>query len=96
MSDSTRRLPGTATRPPVTFTFDGQPLTAQQGDSLAMALWANGIADVRRSSRDGAPRGVLCNMGICYDCLVVVDGVTLRSCMVIVQDGMRVARGGKP
>ena len=96
MNDASRRLPGTAERPPVAFTFAGQRIEARQGDSLAMALWAAGIADVRRSSRDGAPRGVLCNMGICYDCLVVVDGVTLRSCMVIVQDGMRVARGGKP
>lgn len=95
MNDASRRLPGTAERPPVTFTFAGQRVEARQGDSLAMALWAAGIADLRRSSRDGSPRGVLCNMGICYECLIVVDGDTVRGCMQVVRDGMDVRRGGK-
>ena len=51
---------------------------------------------LRASSKDAAPRGVLCNMGICYECLVVVDGVTVRACTTLVREGMRVERGGKP
>lgn len=90
------RLPGSTDRPVVTFTFGGRPIRAFAGDSLAMALWAAGHTELRASSRDGAPRGVLCNMGICYECLVVVDGVTQRACMVPVRDGLRVERGGKP
>jgi aerobic-type carbon monoxide dehydrogenase small subunit (CoxS/CutS family) len=43
----------------------------------------------------GSPRGVLCNMGICYECLVVVDGETVRSCTTLVEPGMNVERGGK-
>ena len=96
MSNDASRLPGTTDRPVVTFTFGGQPIRAFTGDSLAMALWAAGHTGLRASSRDGAQRGVLCNMGICYECLVVVDGVTQRGCMVAVRDGLRVERGGKP
>jgi predicted molibdopterin-dependent oxidoreductase YjgC len=35
-------------------------------------------------------------MGICYECLVVVDGATVRACTTLVRDGMVVARGGRP
>jgi predicted molibdopterin-dependent oxidoreductase YjgC len=90
------RLPGTGDRPPVRFSFAGREIVARQGDTVAMALWAAGERALRASSRDGAPRGVLCNMGICYECLVVIDGVTTRACMTVVRDGLRVERGGKP
>ena len=94
MSDA--RIPGTSDRPTVGFTFAGRPVQAKAGDTVAMALWAAGERVLRQSSRDGAPRGVLCNMGICYECLVVIDGVTTRACMTLVRDGLRVERGGKP
>lgn len=90
------RIPGTGDRPTVTFTFAGRPVQARAGDSLAMALWAAGERTLRHSSRDGAPRGVLCNMGICYECLVVVDGATVRGCTTLVREGMRVEPGGRP
>ncbi|MEO6593674.1 MAG: (2Fe-2S)-binding protein [Planctomycetota bacterium] len=91
-----RRIEGLGERPEVAFTFDGKAVQARVGDTVAMALWATGEQVLRQSSRDGAPRGVLCNMGICYECLVVVDGATVRSCTTIVCDGLRVERGGKP
>jgi len=93
---SASRLPGADARPVVAFSFDGQRIEARAGDTVAMALWAAGQPALRASSRDGAPRGVLCNMGICYECLVVVDGDTVRGCMQVVRDGMDVRRGGKP
>lgn len=90
------RIEAGGERPLVTFSFDGQPVQARRGDTIAMALWAAGQTTVRRSSRDGAPRGILCNMGICYECLVVVDGAAVRSCTTLVQDGLDVRTGGKP
>lgn len=80
----------------VRFSFAGRTVEARDGDTIAMALWRTGEVVLRHSSRDGAPRGVFCNMGVCYECLVVVDGVTLRACTTVVHDGMRVERGGKP
>lgn len=90
------RLGPPGARRNVTFTFDGREITAFEGDTIAMALWAAGEVVLRNSSRDGAPRGVLCNMGICYECLVVVDGATVRACTTLVRDGLEVLRGGQP
>jgi aerobic-type carbon monoxide dehydrogenase small subunit (CoxS/CutS family) len=89
------RIEGLQRGPEVEFTFEGRPVRAHAGESVAMALWAQGCADLRGSSRDGAPRGVLCNMGICFECVLHVDGVPLRACMTEVRPGMRVERGGK-
>ena len=84
----------------LTFTFDGRAVRAREGDTVAMALWAAGQRTLRNSSKDGAPRGVLCNMGICYDCLVVIEGgaggATVRACTTLATDGMRVRTGGRP
>lgn len=90
------RIPGLGERAAVSFLFEGQPVHAFVGDTVAMALWAAAQTTLRNSSREGQPRGVLCNMGICYDCLVVIDGVTVRSCTTIVREGMQVQRGGRP
>jgi len=90
------RLGPPGARRRVTFTLEGRPVEAFEGDTIAMAAWAAGDVVLRKSSRDGAPRGVLCNMGICYECLVVVDGATVRSCTTLVRDGMHVTRGGRP
>ena len=90
------RIVGTGERAEVVFMFAGRAVRARVGDTIAMALWAAGERTLRASSKDGAPRGVLCNMGICYECLVVVDGVTVRGCMALVRDGMKVEQGGNP
>lgn len=89
------RVAGLGEREPVQFTFEGETVTAWTGDSIAMALYAADRATLRASSREGEPRGVLCNMGICYECLVVVDGATVRSCTTLVRPGMAVQRGGR-
>ena len=88
------RLQGMGDRRVVEFAFEGQPVTAYEGDSIAMALWAADAPVVRGSSTAGEPRGVLCNMGICYECLVGVDGESVRSCTTSVRAGMQVLRGG--
>ena len=57
-----------------------------------------GTAARRRPRRDAhdagrSPRGVYCGMGVCFDCLVVVDGVpNTRACVTWVREGMVVAR----
>lgn len=74
----------------IRFTFDGQPLTARLGDTIASALYAAGIRSWRRL-RLGDERGLLCGIGVCFDCLLSVDGVAnLRACQTLVTAGMRV------
>lgn len=73
------------------MTVDGVSLTAFEGESLAVALGAGGIGAFRRSVRHGAPRGPFCHMGICQECLVLIDGVRVQSCLIAVRDGLAVA-----
>ena len=74
----------------VTIEVDGAPVTAYPGESLAAALLAAGRRTFGRTT-GGAPRGPFCNMGICFDCAVDVDGVAgVRACMTAVRAGMKV------
>jgi D-hydroxyproline dehydrogenase subunit gamma len=78
--------------PQVVLTLDGRPVTAYEGESVAALLLAEGIT-ATRVTRAGEPRGVYCGMGVCFDCLVVVDGVpNTRACVTWVRDGMTVER----
>ena len=78
--------------PQVVLTLDGRPVTAYEGESVAALLLAEGII-ATRVTRGGEPRGVYCGMGVCFDCLVVVDDVpNTRACMTWVREGMRVQR----
>ena len=76
----------------VAITLDGRAVRAYLGETVAAVLIAEGRA-ATRTTASGAPRGVFCGMGVCFDCLVVVDGVpNTRACMTWVRDGMRVSR----
>ena len=76
---------------PVSIDFEGRAIPAIEGETVAAALTAAGIAALRRA-RDGGARGVFCGMGVCYECLVTVDGRPgQRACMTRVRDGMSVA-----
>jgi predicted molibdopterin-dependent oxidoreductase YjgC len=78
--------------PLVTVTFDGRPLQAYIGETIAAVLFAEGYVETRRTV-GGSPRGVFCGIGVCFDCLVVVDGVpNTRACMTWVREGMRIER----
>lgn len=70
---------------------DGAATPVREGDSVAAALLAAGHAACRSSAISDVPRGPYCLMGVCFDCLVMIDGVANRqACMVSVRDGMRV------
>lgn len=85
-----RRLADGARRE-VTIHFDGQPVPAREGDSVAAALLAAGHAVTRTTPGEDSPRGPYCMMGVCFDCLVEIDGVAnMQGCMTPVRDGMRV------
>jgi len=76
----------------VRFEFDGQAMTAYAGETLAASLLAVGTRDLGSNPIDGSPRGVFCAMGVCQECVVLVDGVRVEACRTIVRDGMVVRR----
>lgn len=80
----------------VQATFEGKPITAPAGASIAAALIASDRV-AWRSTREGAQRGLFCGIGVCFDCLVEVDGESgQRACMIPLQDGMRVCSAKGP
>lgn len=80
----------TATGRPVRFWYDGQPREGLEGETLAAALAASGIRELRHT-RGGDRRGLYCGMGACFDCLVTVDGrASQRACLTKVAEGQQV------
>lgn len=65
---------------PFEITIDGLPVPARPGETIAAALLATGVRAWRTTRVDGRPRGLFCGIGICYDCLVSVDGQRVRAC----------------
>ncbi len=77
----------------VTLYVEGEAVKASAGDTVAAAVLAAGLGHVRTMPGSGAPRGPYCLMGVCFDCLMEIDGVPNRqACMVTVTEGMRVRR----
>jgi predicted molibdopterin-dependent oxidoreductase YjgC len=70
------------------FEFDGSPVPFVEGQTVGAALWAHGIRSWRTTRFGGRPRGLFCGIGICFDCLVVVNGrPNQRACLTEVRDG---------
>ena len=84
-------------RPGFEFTWQGQAMGARAGETIASALFANGVRIFGHHPKDGAPQGIFCANGQCAQCLVIADGLPVKSCMIPVQPGMRVEPlDGKP
>jgi predicted molibdopterin-dependent oxidoreductase YjgC len=76
----------------VRVTVDGRDVPAREGDTVAAAMLASGFTSCRTTPVSGAPRAPYCMMGVCFDCLVTIDGVGNRQgCLVRVKDGMAIA-----
>ena len=75
---------------PLTIFVNGTATLARHGDTVAAAMLASGHVACR-TTVSGAPRGPYCLMGVCFDCLVTIDGSANRqACMTPVRDGMRI------
>jgi predicted molibdopterin-dependent oxidoreductase YjgC len=73
---------------PVSFTFDGTPMTAEVGQTVGAALLAAGVRSWRVTRSGGRPRGLFCGIGACFDCLIDVNGDrAVRACLVPVREG---------
>lgn len=72
--------------------FDGREIPAAPGQTVAAVLWAAGVRSWRTTREGGAPRGVFCGIGTCFDCLITVDGTAnQRACLVPARPGMAVS-----
>ena len=75
----------------IEFTFDGESISAITGQSVAAALLAANQRALRKTRFNNNERGVFCGIGVCFDCLVVIDGITnQRACLIEARQGMKV------
>lgn len=80
----------------ITVEVEGRSVGVPRGISAAAAALIAGLPSTRTSPVTGAPRSPYCMMGVCFECLMVIDGEPSRqACMVTVRPGMRIARQDK-
>lgn len=86
-----KRMPKEPSGNPVRIWIDGKPHSVLQTDTVAAAMLATGVLKCRTTPVSGQPRAPYCMMGVCFDCLVSIDGVGNRqACLTQVRDGMRI------
>jgi predicted molibdopterin-dependent oxidoreductase YjgC len=77
----------------VRFEYEGRTVEARPGDTVAAALLAAGETPLRITAVSGSPRAPYCMMGVCFECLMEIDGVGNRqACLTSVAEGMQVRR----
>jgi len=74
----------------VNFTFNGKPMKARQGEVISSALFANGVHIFGKHPTGGAHQGIFCANGQCAQCLVLADGLPVKSCIAAVKEGQAV------
>jgi aerobic-type carbon monoxide dehydrogenase small subunit (CoxS/CutS family) len=74
----------------VEFTFDGEAIWGYAGESLAAALIRSRRLHLRDAPEDAGPRGAFCLMGLCQECVVVLEGQPIESCRIELQPGIAV------
>ncbi len=71
--------------------INGKACVAYEGETVLAALTAAGYKALRQSRKHGEPRGALCGMGVCYECLVTINHrPNQKACMAQVEDRMEI------
>jgi D-hydroxyproline dehydrogenase subunit gamma len=84
-------LPTDKPLPVVNLTLEGRPIRARAGENLALTLLEGGLRHTRFTLVSASPRAPLCLMGVCFECLVEVDGrPNVQACMLEAREGMSV------
>lgn len=77
----------------VNVQLDGAPVKLRRGLNVAAALLEAGVTQFRRTPVSASPRGPFCMMGVCFDCLLTIDGLAnQQACMIEVYEGMAIER----
>ena len=93
MSNNLRIQKGVNRGQPFEIQVNGKAVTAYPGETIATVLLAEGWQMFRHSALSGEPRGPFCGMGLCFDCLVTVNGkANVRACITHVQPDDKVER----
>lgn len=76
----------------ISISINGEEVKAMPDDTVAAAALCAGLIHTRTTPVSGAPRAPFCLMGVCFECLMIIDGVpNQRACMTKVKEGMRIS-----
>jgi len=75
-------------RKKVGFYWNNTRLQAYKDEMISSALFANGIHVFGHHAKDNAAQGIFCANGQCAQCMVVANGVPVKSCMTKVEENM--------
>ena len=88
-----RRMHQPSAEKTVVIDFEGQALHVGAHETVAAALLAAGVGYTRTTAKEGQRRAPYCQMGVCFECLVEIDGVpNQQACLVRVRKGMKIRR----
>lgn len=78
----------------VNITFDGDELEVPAGISVAAAVLGHAHPEATyKHVLDGSARAPYCLMGVCFECLMEINGERdIQSCLVTVEEGMTIRR----
>jgi aerobic-type carbon monoxide dehydrogenase small subunit (CoxS/CutS family) len=75
----------------ISFTFNGVAVQCEEGQSIAAAVISSGTFALRKTRFGQEPRSIFCGIGMCFDCVVVIDGVAnQRSCLIEAKPDMNI------
>ncbi len=77
----------------VTVNIEGEDVQVAVGETVAVAVLVHNLGYTRTTAISGVPRAPLCMMGVCFECLMEIDGLPNRqACQVQVAEGMKIRR----
>jgi len=77
----------------VQITFEGKSLRVRKGKTVMASVMTADLEHTRTTAISHSKRSGYCQMGVCFDCLMEIDGIpNQQACMIEVRDGMVVNR----
>lgn len=76
----------------MTVFIDGAPVPAEANETVATALLRQAAFWARTTPVSNTMRAPYCMMGVCFDCLALVDGILVQTCLAPVREGMNIQR----
>ncbi len=77
----------------INIDIEGETVRVPAGETVAAAILASGLHSCRTTPLSGESRAPFCMMGVCFECLMEIDGIPNRqACQVPVKEGMRIRR----
>ena len=70
---------------------NGAEIEATESENVGTFLLKRRQQVLRKTRFEENPRGMFCGIGVCFDCIVTIDGIAnQRACITQLRDGMRI------